>query len=37
MNIEMEREEDGRWIAEVPDLPGGDGVRGQSQRSPREG
>ncbi len=22
MNIEVEREEDGRWIAEVPDLPG---------------
>ncbi len=22
MNIELEREEDGRWIAEVPDLPG---------------
>jgi len=22
MNIETEREEDGRWIAEVPDLPG---------------
>ena len=22
MNIEMDREEDGRWIAEVPDLPG---------------
>jgi len=22
MNIEIEREEDGRWIAEVPDLPG---------------
>ncbi len=22
MNIEMECEEDGRWIAEVPDLPG---------------
>jgi len=21
-NIELEREEDGRWIAEVPDLPG---------------
>jgi predicted RNase H-like HicB family nuclease len=21
-NIEYEREEDGRWIAEVPDLPG---------------
>lgn len=22
MNIELEREEDGRWIAEVPELPG---------------
>ena len=22
MNIEIEREEDGRWIAEVTDLPG---------------
>jgi predicted RNase H-like HicB family nuclease len=22
MRIEVEREEDGRWIAEVPDLPG---------------
>ena len=22
MNIEVEREEDGRWIAEIPDLPG---------------
>jgi len=22
MVIEIEREEDGRWIAEVPDLPG---------------
>lgn len=22
MNIEIERENDGRWIAEVPDLPG---------------
>ena len=22
MNIETEREEDGRWIAEVPELPG---------------
>lgn len=22
MNIEIEREGDGRWIAEVPDLPG---------------
>ena len=22
MNIEIEREEDGRWLAEVPDLPG---------------
>lgn len=22
MNIEVELEEDGRWIAEVPDLPG---------------
>ena len=22
MEIETEREEDGRWIAEVPDLPG---------------
>ncbi len=22
MNIEIEREDDGRWIAEVPDLPG---------------
>lgn len=22
MNIEIEQEEDGRWIAEVPDLPG---------------
>ena len=21
-NIEIEREDDGRWIAEVPDLPG---------------
>lgn len=22
MNIEVDREKDGRWIAEVPDLPG---------------
>lgn len=22
MNIEIEREHDGRWIAEIPDLPG---------------
>jgi len=22
MKIEIEREEDGRWVAEVPDLPG---------------
>lgn len=22
MNIQIEHEEDGRWIAEVPDLPG---------------
>ncbi|MBI1747096.1 MAG: type II toxin-antitoxin system HicB family antitoxin [Acidobacteria bacterium] len=22
MNIEIEREEDGRWVAEIPDLPG---------------
>jgi predicted RNase H-like HicB family nuclease len=22
LNVEVEREEDGRWIAEVPDLPG---------------
>lgn len=22
MNIEIEREDDGRWMAEVPDLPG---------------
>jgi predicted RNase H-like HicB family nuclease len=22
MKIEIEREEDGRWIAEIPDLPG---------------
>ena len=22
MNVEIEREEDGRWIADVPDLPG---------------
>ena len=22
MKIEIEKEEDGRWIAEVPDLPG---------------
>ena len=22
MRIEIEREEDGRWIAEIPDLPG---------------
>lgn len=22
MNIELEREEDGRWIAEAPELPG---------------
>ncbi len=22
MNIELDREEDGRWIAEIPDLPG---------------
>ena len=22
MNIEVEREEDARWIAEIPDLPG---------------
>ena len=25
--IETERETDGRWIAEVMELPGGDGVR----------
>lgn len=30
MNIEIEREDDGRWIAEVPDLPGVM-VYGQSQ------
>ncbi len=30
MNIEIEREEDGQWIAEVPDLPGVM-VYGQSQ------
>jgi len=30
MNIEIEREEDGRWIAEVPDLSGVL-VYGQSQ------
>ena len=30
MNIEIEREEDGRWIAEVPDLHGVM-VYGQSQ------
>ena len=30
MNIEVEREEDGRWITEVPDLPGVM-VYGQSQ------
>jgi len=30
MNIEIEREEDGRWLAEVPDLPGVM-VYGQSQ------
>ncbi len=30
MNIEIEREEDGRWIAEVPDLYGVM-VYGQSQ------
>jgi len=30
MNIEIEREEDSRWIAEVPDLPGVM-VYGQSQ------
>ena len=22
MRVEVEREEDGRWIAEIPDLPG---------------
>ena len=22
MKVEIEREEDGRWIAEIPDLPG---------------
>jgi predicted RNase H-like HicB family nuclease len=22
MNVEIDREEDGRWIAEIPDLPG---------------
>ena len=22
MNIEIEREEDGRWVAEIPELPG---------------
>ncbi|HQI76524.1 MAG TPA: hypothetical protein PK384_08450 [Candidatus Latescibacteria bacterium] len=22
MKIELEREEDGRWIAEIPDIPG---------------
>lgn len=22
MNIEIEREEDGRWIAEIPEIPG---------------
>jgi predicted RNase H-like HicB family nuclease len=22
LNVEVEQEEDGRWIAEVPDLPG---------------
>jgi predicted RNase H-like HicB family nuclease len=22
LNVEVEREDDGRWIAEVPDLPG---------------
>ena len=22
MKIEIEREEDGRWVAEIPDLPG---------------
>lgn len=22
LNIEIEREDDGRWLAEVPDLPG---------------
>jgi predicted RNase H-like HicB family nuclease len=22
VNIELDREEDGRWIAEIPDLPG---------------
>ena len=22
MNVEIEREEDSRWIAEIPDLPG---------------
>lgn len=30
VNIEIEREKDGRWIAEVPDLPGVM-VYGQSQ------
>ncbi len=30
MNIEIEREEDGRWIAEIPDLPGAM-VYGQSR------
>ena len=31
MNIEIEREEDGRWMAEVSDLPGVM-VYGQSQK-----
>ncbi|MEN8256214.1 MAG: type II toxin-antitoxin system HicB family antitoxin [Verrucomicrobiota bacterium] len=22
MNVEIEREEDGRWIAEIPEIPG---------------
>ena len=32
MRIEVEREEDGRWIAEVPDLPGAM-VYGQSREN----
>lgn len=30
MRVEMEREEDGRWICEIPDLPGVMGY-GQTQ------
>jgi hypothetical protein len=30
--IELEREEDGRWIAEVPDLPGSTHLRAVARR-----